>query len=56
MADGDRFTPGSYKIDGDRMRIVLPCLTKTERPTTFDVTANVVVFTLQRRTDAKPGK
>jgi uncharacterized protein (TIGR03067 family) len=48
VAEGDRLTPGSYRIDGDRMRIVLPRLPKAERPTTFDVTTEVVVFTLQR--------
>jgi uncharacterized protein (TIGR03067 family) len=51
VADGDRLALGSYEIDGDQMKIVLPCLPKAERPTKFDVTSGVVVFTLQRLKD-----
>lgn len=51
VADGDRLTLGSYETDGDRMKIVLPSLPKAERPTTFDVSSGVVVFTLQRLKD-----
>lgn len=51
VADGDRLTLGSYEIDGDRMTIALPSLPKAERPTKFDVTSGVVVFTLQRLKD-----